>query len=278
MFIVVLFISIVTIATLSYTSIKSSKAGLLELGEDSLLSVHKTMMNSLDALSHAIKNKLNSDLHYFETKMMGGEPVSLSSQKARIGNFNLPVMMKGNQAIYTNNRLVDSITEETGAKTTIFQLVDNKLVRISTSVIKKDGNRATGTYVSSDSPVFKTVMRGETFLGKAFVVDDWYLTAYAPLYDKNKNIIGAIFVGGLMLNEEVRELIGDTKISGGYFYVYSSKGDFLIHPTLGPDSSIFELSDGAGALFKNHQGGMLDYTYKGIEKVAIAEKIDEWDV
>ena len=243
MFVVVLFISSITIATLSYTSIKSSKAGLFELGDDSLSAVHKTMMNSLDALSHVTKRKLNSDLLYFKEEIMGGEPVTLSTPKAKIGNFDIPVMMKGNQKVYTNNHYVDNITEKTGAKATIFQLVGDKLVRISTSVIKKDGNRATGTYVSSDSLVFQTVMRGDTFLGKAFVVDDWYLTAYSPLYDDNKNIIGAVFVGVLMLNEEVRELISSTKVGEGYFYLFSAKGDFLVHPTLDSDSNIFELSE-----------------------------------
>lgn len=278
MFVVVLFISIVTIATLSYTSIRSSKAGLGMLGDESLQATYKTMMNSLNALNDALVNKLNSDLHYFEAEFMGGESVLLTSEKARIGGMTLPVMVKGGKAVYTNNQYVDNITETTGAKATIFQLFNDKLVRISTSVIKKDGSRAIGTYVSSDSPVFKTVMRGEIFLGKAFVVDDWYLTAYAPLYNGNKKIIGAVFVGGLMLNQEVRELISDSKVGEGYFYVYSATGEFLIHPTLGSDSNIFELPGGLGARFKEHQGGRLDYTYNGSDKVAISSKVDEWNV
>lgn len=276
MFIVVSIISITTIAALSYTSIKTSKAGLDELGRDALYATHSAMLNSLNALNKNIKSKLNSDLLYFESQIMNGDPVSLSTEKTKIGDFNIPIMMKGDQAIYSNPRYVDNITQETGAKATIFQLVEDKLVRISTSVIKEDGKRAIGTYVSSDSPVFKAIMRGDTFLGKAFVVDDWYLTAYAPLYDDNKNIIGAIFVGGLMLNDAVRELVTGTKIGEGYFFVYSATGDFLIHPTL--TSNIFDLP-GSGAAFKNHNGGMLEYvSSNGVEKVAISEKIEEWDV
>lgn len=278
MFTVVLFISIATIATLSYTSVKSSKAGLFELGDQSLAATHKTMMNSLNALSRSTKKKLYSDLHYFQAELMSGEPISLSSEKVRVGDFNLPAMMKGQEVLSANNRFVDGITRETGAKTTILQLVDGKLVRISTSVIKKDGNRATGTYISSESPVFRAVMRGETFLGKAYVVDNWYITAYSPLYDSNKNIIGAAFVGGLMLSQEIRDLVSDSRVGKGYFYVYSAKGDVLIHPTLSSDSSIFELPGGLGAQFREHRGGRLDYTFNGVGKVAISSKIDEWDV
>lgn len=274
MFVVISVILVLTIAVLSSTAIRSSTTGFFDLGHQALQTTHKTMMNSLLALHNEGQNKLKSDITLMESEMMSGDEVYLSVKTAPLGSFQLPVMMKGDSEIYKNNKYVDGITEKSGAKATIFQLMDDKLIRISTSVIKKDGNRATGTYITSDSPVFKTIMRGDTFLGKAYVVDDWYVTAYAPLYDQDREIIGAVFVGNLMLNESVRELVSSTKMGSGYFYVYKDTGEYLIHPTHGPDKNIFD----DVPEFKSHKGGFVDYiSTDGIERTAIVEYFDHWD-
>ena len=69
-------------------------------------------------------------------------------------------------------------------------------VRISTNVLHEDGSRAIGTCVSDE--VRNCVLaRGETWVGRAWVVNDWYLSAYAPVYDVEKQIIGMLYVGVL---------------------------------------------------------------------------------
>jgi len=67
-------------------------------------------------------------------------------------------------------------------------------LRISTNVMKLDGNRAIGTRVSI--PVYNAVLKeGKTYFGRAFVVNGWYITAYEPIYDINKKVIGILYVG-----------------------------------------------------------------------------------
>lgn len=278
MFVVISLISIATITVLSIASTRSSIKGLFDQGELALETIHESMMNSLEALNNQIKNKLQSDLKYFEFEMNSGALVYLDSYMVDIGDFTLPVMKKGVNEVHSDYEFVDGITKETGSKTTIFQLHDNKLIRISTSVVKKNGERAVGTYIDSSSPVYQKVMSGGTFLGKAYVVDDWYLTAYSPLYNDEQEIIGALFVGDLMLNKEVRDLVNNTKMGPGYFYVYGSKGEFLIHPSLGPDTSIYKLP-GIGPLFESlKEDGFIKYLWKGEEKIAHVGHFDPWDV
>ena len=68
--------------------------------------------------------------------------------------------------------------------------------RIATTLKSAAGARAVGTTVSSE--VYDQVLeRGQPWLGKAFVVDDWYLAAYEPIYDPSQNIIGILYVGVL---------------------------------------------------------------------------------
>jgi len=69
-------------------------------------------------------------------------------------------------------------------------------VRISTNVQRNDGTRAIGTRVSAE--VYDHVLgQGETWLGPAFVVNDWYISAYEPIYDIDKKAIGILYVGVL---------------------------------------------------------------------------------
>ncbi len=75
---------------------------------------------------------------------------------------------------------------------TIFQ----KDLRISTNVINTSGERAIGTRVSKE--VNQAVLvQGEPWIHRAFVVNDWYITAYEPVKNIEEKIIGILYVGML---------------------------------------------------------------------------------
>ena len=67
-------------------------------------------------------------------------------------------------------------------------------LRISTNVMDKEGNRAIGTRVSAE--VYEQVIgKGLPWIKRAFVVDDWYITAYEPIRDIDDKIVGILYVG-----------------------------------------------------------------------------------
>ncbi|PKN62798.1 MAG: two-component sensor histidine kinase [Deltaproteobacteria bacterium HGW-Deltaproteobacteria-15] len=67
-------------------------------------------------------------------------------------------------------------------------------LRISTNTIARDGKRAIGTRVSKE--VKDRVLRdGGTWTQRAFVVNDWYLTAYEPITDIHGNKAGILGLG-----------------------------------------------------------------------------------
>ena len=69
-------------------------------------------------------------------------------------------------------------------------------VRISTNVLKEDGSRAIGTSVSAQ--VQDHVLRqNKRWLGRAWVVNDWYVSAYAPIHDIDGKTVGMLYVGVL---------------------------------------------------------------------------------
>ncbi len=69
-------------------------------------------------------------------------------------------------------------------------------VRVSTNVVNADGTRAIGTRVSAS--VYENVVeQGRPWHDRAFVVTDWYKTAYEPIKDIEGGIIGILYVGTL---------------------------------------------------------------------------------
>ena len=69
-------------------------------------------------------------------------------------------------------------------------------LRISTNVTDESGQRAIGTRASQE--VVETVLKnGKPWIGRAFVVNHWYIAAYEPIKDLNNQIIGMLYVGML---------------------------------------------------------------------------------
>jgi two-component system NtrC family sensor kinase len=89
------------------------------------------------------------------------------------------------EKLYTKGNL----TREIGTAT-IFQ----GDLRISTNVRNMDGSRAIGTRVWSQ--VYDAVLvKGRRWFDEAFVVNDWYITAYEPIRNLEGKIIGILYVG-----------------------------------------------------------------------------------
>ncbi len=109
-------------------------------------------------------------------------------------NRNLPFIDHINQIVYPAGSLPFA---EWGSKGTATLFLDD--VRISTNVRLFGGvdeERAIGTRVSQS--VRDAVLgSGQTWLDRAFVVQDWYVSAYLPLADGQGRRVGMLYVGVL---------------------------------------------------------------------------------
>jgi len=66
--------------------------------------------------------------------------------------------------------------------------------RITTNVLTDAGERAIGTHLSSQVSD-NVLVHGKPYVDRAFVVNDWYLTAYEPICDRRGAIVGVLYVG-----------------------------------------------------------------------------------
>ena len=105
-------------------------------------------------------------------------------------NRNLPLIDHINEIVYPQGSL------PFGSQGTATLFLDD--VRVSTNVrlFGQDSERAIGTRVSQ-AVRDAALGRGETWLGRAFVVNDWYVSAYEPLTNAAGRRIGMLYVGFL---------------------------------------------------------------------------------
>ncbi len=134
--------------------------------------------------------------------------------------------------------LVDSIQRLMGVTSTVFQRMNTRgdMLRVATNVIKDNGERAIGTYIPAVNPdgsknsVISAVLNGETYRGRAFVVNSWYITAYKPIRDSSNAVIGILYVGIPQENvKSVHKALQERSIGqDGFVTVLDSQGKYAI--------------------------------------------------
>ncbi len=213
----------------------------------------------------------------------------------------LPRMLAGTDWLGQNadrarpTPVVDDVQRLVGGASTVFQRMNERgdMLRVATNVPTKEGTRAIGTFIPAAgadgvaNPVIAAVLRGETFTGRAFVVDAWYITAYEPLRDASGKVEGMLFVGirqdGL---ESIRKAVSEMRLgSTGDVVVLGGKGKQRGTYILSADGkddgeSVWEAKDSSGKLFvqdivtravaPGHDGsGLIEYAFQrpGASKV-----------
>lgn len=205
--------------------------------------------------------------------------------------------------------LVDKVQSVIGDTCTIFQRMNDRgeMLRVCTNVKNNEGARAIGTYIpavnpdGTPNPVISTVLRGETFIGRAFVVNAWYLAAYKPILDAEKRVVGLLYVG--VKQEDVPELRQGVLdiVAGktGYVYVLGGSGDhkgryIVSYKGQRDGENIWDAKDADGNLFiqsviakakatKNGECDIERYPWKNKDesaarwKVAAVTYFEPWD-
>jgi methyl-accepting chemotaxis protein len=198
-------------------------------------SLKKSLLSSLAVASDQLQQA--GGVSFSKDTVTWDATNQLNNQSEKV---TLPRMLLGDKWLGQNVKsdvpspLVDKIHSLVRNTCTIFQRMNESgdMLRVCTNVTKKDGSRAIGTYIPAvdpdgkPNPVLASVLRGETYVGRAFVVNAWYLAAYEPLFDANRKVVGILYVG--VKQEDVPELrqgIMDVVVGKtGYIYILGGSG------------------------------------------------------
>jgi len=179
-----------------------------------LISIEKILREN-PGLSERVKMEIVKTPLSFESseKELSNGMVMMAAYPIIDAKKNLIGAIAGGVLLNKDNTIVDKVKDTVyqGEKykgremgvATLFQ----GGVRISTNVMTKDNERAIGTTLSKE--VYdRVIVEGKDWVGRAFVVDDWYITTYTPIYDMNKNLIGILYVG--LFEAKYRDIKWDT--------------------------------------------------------------------
>ncbi len=268
-------------------NLKKSIASRAEIELDKLTDLNIRQITNdvygiLETANDIIKSKLEVSLNILEERIKDEGRLNLSNEQIQWNAINqfsktkeqekisLPKMLIGNKwfgqipDFNVKMLIVDANSEITSSTTTIFQRINAKgdMLRIATSVPNSEGKRAIGTFIPAIEPdgtknhVIATVLEGNTFWGSAFVVNDWYMTAYKPYYNAKGDIIGMIYVGEkLIATEALKRTMKNIKVGkSGYVFAFGSKepykGRYIISKNGERDGEdIWESTDATGRKF-----------------------------
>ena len=164
-----------------------------------------------------------------------GEKIELAVPKLLLGQ----TIVAPNPDFAVESPLVDIVTKFTHAYCTIFQRMNDSgdMLRVCTSVPDTDRKRAIGTFISrrlpdgTENPAISKVLAGETYFGRALVMNQWHAAAYEPIWDSSekKKVVGMLYIGFPLdeINRELREAIMEIVLGKtGYICVIGGKGEF----------------------------------------------------
>jgi len=147
-------------------------------------------------------------------------------------------LLLGSTPQANNFKLVDSLTGIMDGTATIFSLTGTEYVRVSTNVIK-DGNRAIGTILSPTGKAIKKINQQKAYYGHVDILGMPFLTAYEPIFDQNRGVIGIWYVGyGADLESLSASVANERILDSGFVAILDKKNNIRMHSNHLPENEI----------------------------------------
>ena len=264
-----LLVSFVGTATLVY---RNASQVLLE-------STLKDHQSNIEAMALTIAGEFNAYLDtakVLESTFRNGylDGVQVEAYHVNFLGKSVNDITKQGKSLINDTTLVDSFTRDTGAVATIFAQVEDRFIRVSTSLKDLNGKRVVGTTLDKNHPGYSRLMSGQPYYSQVTLFNNQYITYYAPIKGTSGRIEGISFIG-LPVDQAAHDLFdslseitwGDT----GYTIVVDNNkdnlGKYLLHPTMtDSDPSIIDVSDYNGnkpfyRIFEQ-KSGLIRYPYQ----------------
>jgi methyl-accepting chemotaxis protein len=181
--------------------------------------------------------------------------------------------------IQRNDEIAKDIsTNDTKTEMTVFQRIPQGYMRISTTLLGADGHSAVGTYIPNESKVAQALSRGDTYRGKAIILDEGFCTTYVPIVQNGK-VIGALFSGKPYANNnQIKKLLGNKDLTTDNSYTLLIARDGEVEAG---DSHVGEdFTNVAGfkaVLDRNNDQGQLEVKQNGEDLLVYYCRVPEID-
>ncbi|RXJ94367.1 chemotaxis protein [Malaciobacter molluscorum] len=207
--------------------------------------LHETI-ETLETYDHLLKTTANSLYSAFQSQF---DDIEINENKTiKVNDIDTPIITNNGEILNNNFKIVDNYTKIKGSTATVFVKMEDKFVRVTTSLKRPDGTRTLGTFLGKNSPAYDVIMSGKKYFGTAHLFGNEYMAVYNPII-KNNKVIGILYVGynyTESYNEFIKRLKNKVIGKTGYVYILSTKsktkGNFLLHPEYDKNTNIFDVN------------------------------------
>lgn len=288
---IILLCLLLAFSTIGYMAYTSASDILLQ----KTMTEHQRRIESLSEVMASEFDTLLTSAMRLESTFHNSYLSGVVTQDSQVdfAGYKVKDITRNGDSLLGDTRLVDSFTRDTGAVATLFAPSGDDFLRISTSLHKASGERATGTLLGKGHPGYQKIISGQPYYAKVELFGVNYLTYYQPIIDSQGKVSGVSFIG-LPVDEASAKLFatlsnmnwGDT----GYTFIVDNtaknKGRYLLHPQHDKnDTPIHETTDYDGnyiyrGLFES-DAGILRYRhqYNGVvgDKYAVFATVPGWE-
>ncbi len=138
----------------------------------------------------------------------------------------------GEKPVASDFSIVDQVRDMMGGTATLFVRRGDQFVRVSTNILKPDGQRAVGTILDPDGRAIAAIKKGEPYYGAVDILGKPYITGYEPIRDASGSTIGIYYVGyPLDTLATIREVLEDRGLLENGFFALLDPSDKVVFRT-----------------------------------------------
>ena len=182
--------ALVLVASFAYVSQQLQHNGRVQ-GDATLMMAAKAASSLISAYDEAARRNAMRDFRVFRARFSG--EFALHQAPMADGSTG-PALSHAGQVLNGKFDAMDRFTADTGAVATVFARAGDDFLRVTTSLLKEDGNRAVGTLLGRQHPAYATLTQGKTYVGRAHLFGKTYMTQYEPIREGDRTI-GILFIG-----------------------------------------------------------------------------------
>ena len=259
---VCLFLIVVPVVVSGILNYRSSEQEIVVSVERKLKEQTIMIRNSIETAMEITQHNVESDLNvarklladYGSLEVHPDDMLDIQAvhQNTNISRaLSIPTLKIQSTRLAYNHRYVDDIQRFVGEIVTIFQIIPEGALRIASTVTTQQGDRAIGTYIPYDSPIYQSVMTGKRVFERAQVAGVWYYIGYEPLTDIYGNIIGILAVGEEDASENILNNLAEIVVGKtGYIWILDAEGRYVLSFQRQRDGErLIEAKDSTGRLF-----------------------------
>ncbi len=236
----IIFLTMLIIAVVNFYQSKSS---FLSKGETSIQNVSDVLLKTVQLKYNLQKEKIESDMGALVTESQSAGKVMVV--KARtidldIYDINsgekekktLPKMIFGLEFVTGSNVIVDKVGKFSTSDIAVYQLHEDKLIKVSSSAINKDDSRSIGEYYTSGTDIYKSIMEQKNVMiltKTGSEISMQHMQAFTETLEGK--VSGAYSITSKILTSDLVDLAKKVNVGGhGYSYVSGANGKILVHP------------------------------------------------